>query len=47
MGLDRRETGLLLRAGSVLMSDGKDLLVREEQRSVASGLPVVRQGIAG
>jgi hypothetical protein len=29
------------------MSEGKDLLVREEQRFDASGLPVIRQGTPG
>ena len=29
------------------MSEGKGRLVREEHRAVASGVPVVRQGIAG
>ena len=31
----------------VQVSEGKDLLVREEQRSVAYSLPVVQQGTAG
>ena len=29
------------------MSEGKDLLVREERRFGASGLPVIRQGKLG
>ena len=29
------------------MSEGKVVLVREEQAAVASGVPVVRQGSAG
>ena len=41
MGLDRRETGWLLCAGIVLVLEGKEPLVREEQGSVAASLPVV------
>ena len=47
MGLDRRETGLLLFDGSVLMPEGKDPLVREERGFGATSLPVVWQGTAG
>ena len=47
LGLDRRETGRLLSIGGVLRSEGKLLLVREEQSSGATGVPVARQGIAG
>ena len=47
MGLDRRETGLLLCAGIVLMPEGKEPLVREEQGFVAASRPVVWQGTAG
>lgn len=47
MGLDRRETGLLLFGGSALMSEGQVPLVREERGIVATSLPVVRPGIAG
>lgn len=46
MGSDRRETGLLLFGGSVLMPDGKDPLVREERGFVASSSSVVWQGTA-
>ena len=46
LGLDRRETGLLLFAGSALVPEGKVPLVREERGIGASGLSVVRQGIA-
>ncbi len=47
MGLHRRETGVLLFGGSVLVPEGKEPLVREERGFVASSLPVVRQGTAG
>ena len=47
MGLDRRETGLLLFDGSVLLPEGKDPLVREERGFAASSQPVVRQGMQG
>ena len=47
MGLDRRETGLLLTAGSVLVLEGKGPIVREERGLAATSLPVVRQGTAG
>ena len=47
MGLDRRETGLLLFDGSAMVPEGKEPLVREERGPVASGLPVVRQGMLG
>jgi len=47
MGLDRRETGWLLTAGSDLVHDGKGPIVREERGLVAASLPVVRQGTAG
>ena len=47
MGLDRRETGLLLTAGSDLVLDGKGPIVREEQGFAATSLPVVWQGTAG
>ncbi len=47
MGLHRRETGVLLFGGSVLVLEGKDPLVREEQGFVATSLPVVWQGTAG
>ncbi len=47
MGLHRRETGVLLFGGSVLVLEGKDPLVREEQGFAATSLPVVWQGTAG
>ena len=47
LGLQRRETVVLLFGGSVLISEGKGPLVREERGLVATSLPVVRQGIAG
>ena len=47
MGLHRRETGVLLCARGVLVSDGKEPLVREEQGFVAASRPVVWQGTAG
>ncbi len=47
MGLDRRETGLLLTAGCVLVLEGKGPIVREERGLAATSLPVVRQGTAG
>ena len=46
MGLDRRETGLLL-GGCGGMPDRKGRLVREERWLGATSLPVVRQGNAG
>ena len=41
MGSLRRETVELLFRGSALVFEGKDPLVREEQRFVVSSLPVV------
>ena len=46
LGLDRRETGLLLFAGTALMPAGKVPSVREERGIGASSLSVVWQGIA-
>ena len=47
MGLHRRETGVLLSFGSVMVSEGQVPLVREEQGVAATSLPVVRKGTAG
>ena len=47
MGLQRRETVVLLFGESVLMPEGKEPLVREEQGFAASSRPVVRKGTAG
>ncbi len=47
MGLQRRETVVLLFGGSARMPEGKGPLVREERGLAASSLPVVREGIAG
>jgi hypothetical protein len=47
MGLHRRETGVLLSFGGVLISEGQVPLVREEQGVAAASLPVVRTGTAG
>lgn len=47
LGLDRRETGWLLSTGSVWLPEGKVVPVREERTVGASGLPVIRVGIAG
>jgi len=42
MGLDRRETGLLLFEGSALVPEGKEPLVREERGFMATSASVVR-----
>ena len=41
LGLDRRETGRLLSVRGARKSEGKLLLVREEQGNGAASLPVV------
>ena len=47
MGLQRRETVVLLFGESALMPEGKGPLVREERGLAATSLPVVRKGTAG
>ena len=47
LGSVRCETVRIISTGNVKVSEGKDLLVREEQRFEASGSPVIRQGRPG
>ena len=41
LGSERCEAVCLISTGNVLVSERKDFLVREEQKFVASGLPVI------